>query len=120
MLKPALLILTLIADGDIRMTLSAAEDMDECEATLDVVTQILTEAGNPPLLTRCGETALTLTPFEHGTPPEAEVHRYRIEVSADAGFSIVPLSADDECEPAPDAAPAIYCTRSAQQVVSGQ
>lgn len=118
MLKPALLVLTVMADGDTRLTLSYAESAEECEAMREVVTQILTDAEMPPLLTLCGETMLRLTPFEHGTPPEMEMHRYRVEIPSAGGFVVVPLGAGESCIPAPDADPAIHCTRSGQQEIN--
>lgn len=115
MLKPALLVLTTLADGDVRLTLSYAESAEECEAKREVVTQILTEAQMPPLLTLCGETALQVTPYAHGVPDAAETHRYRVEIPLAGGFTITPLAAGASCTPAPAADPAIYCTRSAQR-----
>ncbi|MFV0408522.1 MAG: hypothetical protein ACK5LJ_02100 [Paracoccus sp. (in: a-proteobacteria)] len=119
MLKPALLVLTAMADGDTRLTLSYAESAEECEAKRAVVTQILTEAGMAPLRTLCGETELQLTPYEHGAAPTAETHRYRVEIPSVGGFAITPLAEGDDCAPAPDADPAIYCTRSGQQETGG-
>jgi len=42
---PALLLLTLMADGGTRLTLSPAESAEACEATREVLVQVLTEAG---------------------------------------------------------------------------
>ncbi|KGJ06843.1 hypothetical protein SAMN04487972_10296 [Paracoccus halophilus] len=118
MLKPALLVLTLMADGGTRLTLSEAETAEDCEAMREVVTQILTEAGQPPLLSRCGATALRLTPFVHGVPAEAEIWRYRVELPEGGGFSVTPLDSAAACDPAPQARPAIHCARSAQKVLA--
>lgn len=116
MLEVALLILTLAAEGEPRLTLSPTEHMEDCLAMQDVVTQILTEAGQPPLLTRCGETDVRLSPFIHGTPPEAEIHRYRVELPAEDGYRVFPLTDDQSCTADEVAELAIYCTRSAQFV----
>lgn len=118
MLKIALLILTLTPDGATRVTLTEAEDAATCEANREVVTQILTEAGSPPLVALCGPTDLRLTPFEHGTPPEAEVHRYRVELPKAGGFTLAPLAGGESCTPDPAADPAVHCARSGQAVVS--
>ena len=88
---PALLLLTLMADGGTRLTLSPAESAEACEATREVLVQVLTEAGKPPILAQCGTSILQLTPYVHGTPPEAETHRYRVEVARSGGFTVTPL-----------------------------
>ena len=117
MLKSALLILTLADGGATRVTLTESESPEDCEASREVVTQILTEAGSAPLAAVCGETDLRLTPFIHGTPPEAETHRYRVEVARSGGFTVTPLGAEAPCAAAPDADPAVHCTRSGQSVL---
>ena len=110
-----LLMLTLMADGGVRLTLSESDNAPACEAARASVVRILSTSGKPPLLTVCGQTDLKLSPFVHGTPASAEVLRYRVEVPAGGGFVVQPLQADEACTPAPSAQPAVYCTRSAQQ-----
>ncbi|MDO5705130.1 MAG: hypothetical protein Q4G49_08675 [Paracoccus sp. (in: a-proteobacteria)] len=117
MLKSTLLILTLMADDGTRLTLSTYDSPDECEGAREVVTQVLTDAGQEPVVTMCGKTGLRLTPYIHGAPRRAEVNRYRVELPADGGFTVIPLT-DETCEDAPDADPVVYCTLSAQQVIS--
>jgi hypothetical protein len=112
-----LLLLTLMADGGIRMTLTDASSAANCEASRASVTRILTDSGKPPLLARCGPRSLSLTPFAHGTPPEAEALRYRVQVPPEGGFSVQLLKAGDPCVAAPDATPAVYCARSAQKPI---
>ena len=116
-LASTLLMLTLMADGSVRMTLSDAESAPACEAARASVVRILSGSGKPPVLTMCGQTDLRLTPFVHGTPASAEVLRYRVELPASGGFDIKPLQADETCTQAPKANPAVYCTRSAQKPV---
>jgi hypothetical protein len=116
MLKMTMLLLTLTAGGDIRVTLSEAESAQDCADSLEVVSQVLAESGNPPLAGRCAETALRLTPFEHGVAPEDEIHRYRVILPAAGGFAVEPLAADAACTPAPQADPAVFCARSGQSV----
>ncbi len=118
MLATALLVLTLTADGGVRMTLSAAEDAVECEANRDAVVTILSGAGRAPIVALCGQTALRLTPFEHGAKPEEEVHLYRVELPSAGGYTVTPLAEGEACEPATAADPAVYCTRSAQEVLA--
>lgn len=110
----AMLLLTLTGDGAIRMTLTEAEDAADCAASADMVNTILTSSGNPVIALRCGTTALRLSPFYHGTPPEEEIHRYRVTLPAESGFAVTPLGPQDSCAPAPASTPAVFCTRSAQ------
>ena len=117
MLETTLLVLTLTTSGDVRVTLSYAEDVSECAASRDAVVGILTDAGQPPLVALCGATDLKVTEFIHGTPPEAEVNRYRVELPAVGGFTVTPLAADTACAPASEADPAVYCAVSAQEVI---
>ena len=117
MLKSALLILTLAEGGATRVTLTESDSPADCEASRDVVTQILTEAGSAPLAAVCGETDLRLTPFIHGTPPDAEIHLYRVELPQAGGFTIVPLAEGEACTPDTEADPAVHCTRSGQSVL---
>ena len=119
MLKTALLILTLTEGGDARVNLTESESPADCEASRDVVSQILTEAGSAPVAALCGETGLRLTPFVHGTPPEAEIHRYRVELPRAGGFTVTPLAEGKGCIPDTAADPAIYCARSGQSVLPG-
>lgn len=119
MLETVLLLLTLTANGDVRVNLSYLPDAEECEARRDVVTQVLAGAGMEPLQAICGQTSLRLTPFEHGTLDAEEHHRYRVELPGAGGFAIRPLTADEACEPAPDADPVVYCARSGQAVAGG-
>lgn len=114
---PALLLLTLMADGGTRLTLSPADSTDACESTREVLVQVLTEAGKPPILALCGTSALQLTPYVHGVPPEAEIHPYRVEIAGTGGFSVTPLAEGAPCTPAPKSDPAIHCTRSSQRVL---
>ena len=108
-----------MADGGTRLTLSPAETTEACMATREVLVQVLTEAGKPPILALCGTSALQLTPYVHGTPPEAETHRYRVEIPRTGTFTVTPLGPQSPCLAAPDANPAVYCTRSSQQVLAG-
>lgn len=117
MLKTTLLMLTVMAGDDLRVTLSPAADEIECEANRDAVVTILGNAGRAPLAALCGATELRLTPFVHGTPPEAEVHRYRVELPLAGGFRVTPLGGEERCTAAPEADPAVYCARSAQSVL---
>ncbi|MDO5614039.1 MAG: hypothetical protein Q4G14_12470 [Paracoccus sp. (in: a-proteobacteria)] len=117
MIKTVLLLLTLTADGEIRVNLTETEGPDDCEARQDVVTQVLTGAGMAPLHAICGPSALRLTPFDHAALAEDENHRYRVELPRAGGFTIRPLSGDEGCDPAPDADPAVYCARSSQAVI---
>lgn len=117
MLKSTLLILTLMADDGTRLTLSVYDSSEECEGARDVVMQVLTDAGQEPVVAMCGETDLRVTPYVHGAPRRAEVNRYRVELPAEGGFAVTPLT-DEDCADAPDADPAVYCTLSAQQVIS--
>lgn len=117
MLKTALLILTLAEGGATRVNLTESGSPGDCEASRDVVTQILTEAGSAPIAAVCGETDLRLTPFVHGTPPEAEVHLYRVELPQAGGFTIAPLAEGEDCTPDTAADPAVHCARSGQSVL---
>ncbi|MFV0358745.1 hypothetical protein [Tropicimonas sp.] len=116
MLKIAFLLLTLTEAGDPRLTVSYSETPEECEGLGFAILGILDEAGATVLHHRCGETALDLTPFEHGLGPEHEVNRFRVTVPVDADWSIEPLSAEAACQGAPDSNPAVYCAVSVQAV----
>lgn len=117
MLETALLMLTLTADGELRVTLSPAADAAECEIDRETVVGILTDAGQPPLVALCGQTALRLTPFVHGAGPAEETHRYRVELPSAGGYAITPLAEGEACTAREHAEPAIYCARSAQAVL---
>jgi hypothetical protein len=118
MMKPALLILSLTADGGTRATLADKDSMELCETSREAVVQILTEAGRAPLLGLCGETDVRVTPYKQGPDPEGPLLQLRIEGPATGGFSVTPLAADAPCEAAPDADPAVFCAHSTQQLLS--
>ena len=117
MLKITLLVLTAMQDGSVRVTLSEADDMVECEASRDAVTTILTDAAQPPILAICGESDLRLTPFVHGVPASVETNRYRVEVTGET-FTVTPLAEGEPCDEAQAADSQLYCARSAQQVIA--
>ena len=119
MLKIALLTLSLTSDGDIRLTLSESDTVNDCEQSRAIVTDILTGAGIEVIAAVCGETALQLTPFEHGASAEDEKHKYRAELGSDHGFTVTPLADGEVCTSKPDGNPAIYCARSSQRVIAG-
>ncbi|MFT3688515.1 hypothetical protein [Paenirhodobacter sp.] len=116
MLKIALLVLTTMQDGSVRVTLSATDDMVECEANRDAVTTILTGAGRPPILALCGQSDLRLTPFVHGMPESAETNRYRVDLVGET-FTVTPLAQDAPCREVREGARRSYCARSGQSVV---
>lgn len=120
MLKAALLVLTVMGSGDIRMSLSETEDAEDCEATRQAVVATLATIGRAPMLAVCGETALRLTEFDRRAPAEAVVNRYRVTVPGPGGYTVEPLSGDAACTPAPEAAPRVFCTLSAQEVIAAQ
>ena len=73
------------------MTLSEAESAAACESSRTSVVQVLTGIGRTPLAALCGRTHLKLTPFVHGTPPEAQAVRYRVEPPPNGGFKVTLL-----------------------------
>lgn len=118
MMKTALLILSLTADGGARATLAEKDSMDQCETSRETVVRILTEAGQAPHVGRCGETDVRVTPYQQGPDPEGPLLRLRIEVPAAGGFSITALGPDAPCAAAPEAEPAVYCAHSTQTLIS--
>lgn len=114
----ALLLLTLRSDGGVRMSLTETEDLAECASYAETIETILTSVGREIIAMRCGQNALHLTPFAHGTPEEAEIERYRVTLMADGAYVVDPLAPEDQCTPAPQGDPAVYCTRSAQKVIT--
>lgn len=116
MLATALLVLTLTADDAVRLTLTENETAGECQAAKTMVETILSDAGHEIIAAMCGSSALRLTPFDHGLGAEHETHLYRVEIAGDGNFAVIPLAAEDNCEPSE--VPKVYCTRSSQSVVS--
>lgn len=117
MLKIALLVLTVMQDGSVRVTLSEAGDMAECEASRDAVVTILTDAGRPPIAALCGETGLRLSPFVHGVPEDQETNLYRVQIMDDHSFVVTPLDGGEDCLEGQGTGSRIYCGRSAQTVI---
>lgn len=117
MLKIALMMLTLTADGAVRLTLSEAEDLEDCQGAMLAVTSVLEAGGYTVLAAECGPTDLTLTPFNHGATAAEERHLYRVEIAGEGDYTVTPLAEGGSCEPAIEASPAVWCTRSSQAVV---
>lgn len=115
--KIALLILTLAANGDPRVSLSETDGMEDCEGTREVVTQILTDIGRTPVHAICGPTDVRLTPYVHGTAPEDEIYRYRVTIAGDS-YAMEPLGEGANCASSPEAEPMVYCARSSQKVIA--
>lgn len=115
MLEFALLILTINANGDIRATVSPAEDMPACQASLEAVSGILEGAGSEIVKITCGQTAQRLTPFDHALGVEDEVYRYRVTV-AYGDFSLVPFEAGN-CTPGREGDAEVFCTVSSQHLL---
>lgn len=117
MLKIALIMLTLTGDGAVLMTLSQAEDLEDCEGSKLAVSSVLEGGGYTVLAAECGPTELTLTPFEHGATPEQETHLYRVEIAGQGNYQVIPTAEGEACLAAPEATPAVWCARSSQSVV---
>lgn len=116
MLEFALLILTINANGDIRVTVSPAEDLVACRESLEAVTGILEGAGSEIVKMACGQTAQRLTPFDHALGVEDEVYRYRVTLAYE-DFSLVPYEADN-CTPGRQGDSEIFCTVSSQRLLT--
>jgi len=117
MLVTAMLLLTLNADGAVRLTLSETEDEAACTAQIAAVRDILARSGAEIIAARCAQTDLRLTPFEHGLTAAEEIHRYRVELRAD-GVSVTPLDEDANCAPSAGP-PAVHCAVSGQRPLTG-
>jgi len=117
MLVTAMLLLTLNADGAVRLTLSETEDRAACTAQIAAVQDILARSGTEIRAARCIRTDLRLTPFEHGLTAAEEIHRYRVVLRAD-GVSVTPLERDADCAPS-DGPPAVHCAVSGQRPLRG-
>lgn len=118
MLKIALLVLTLTEDGATRVTLSTTEDADDCIGLQTMVASVLEDSETVTLASMCGPTNIELTPFEHGSGPEDEIHRYRVVVKGEGDYLVTPLPQDASCEADEKASPAVYCARSSQSVLA--
>ncbi|MDA5095320.1 hypothetical protein O2N63_14625 [Aliiroseovarius sp. KMU-50] len=116
MLKLAFLVLTLNAEGDVRMTLSERDSLAACEATKTQITTVLKDAGYTVLASICGETDLSLTPYK-STTPDDPLNRYKVTLSGQDHFQITPLAEGDICTDAPDGQPVEFCALSAQKVI---
>lgn len=93
------------------LTLTPAEDMEDCRARMARVTTILRGAGMDILAARCGLSDLRLTPFMHGAPPEESRWRYRVTLEGADGFVVRPLPDDAPCAPSDR----VYCATSSQR-----
>ncbi|MDO5620394.1 MAG: hypothetical protein Q4G24_02875 [Paracoccus sp. (in: a-proteobacteria)] len=114
MLKPVLVILTIGSGGVPHVSFSALESLDACTARTEAVTSILTGAGYEIVAHGCGETDLAIAPYQHGAPQQEPTHPYRISIGEDV--QIEALAALDDCTPALDADPAVWCALSRQGV----
>lgn len=115
MLEIALLILTINPNGDIRSTVSAADDLTACQQSLETVVGILQGAGTEVVKAACARTAERLTPFDHGKGVADEVYRYRVILHPDR-FSLTPFEAG-ECSPGVVGNTETFCTVSSQQLL---
>lgn len=118
MMKIALVILTLGDTGAMNLAVSGTETLEDCEATAEVVRQILTEAGAKIEAMRCGETGLTLTPFVHGYGPGDLRWHYQVTLKGSAladGFDLTPVE-PGTCKA--DTAAQHYCAVSAQHPIA--
>lgn len=116
MLKPVLVILTLTSGGDTHLALSPADSAEDCAASREVVSQILTTAGAQILAAACGQTDLRVTPYLHAAPDSAFIHRWRVHL-ADGGPVIKPLADDAPCAEDRRAMQPSFCAISAQSVL---
>lgn len=116
MLKAVLVILTLAPGGATHLALSPADDAADCEAKRDVVTQILENAGAKVTAAACGQTDLSFTPYIHGAPEAAFVHRWRVMLGK-SGPVITQLAPNEGCAEAREARPPVLCAVSPQSVL---
>lgn len=116
MLKPVLVILTLTSGGDTHLALSPADTPEDCAASREVVSQILTSAGIQILAAACGQTALSVTPYLHAAPDSAFTHRWRVHLT-DGGPVIDPVADGAPCAEDRRAMQPSFCAVSAQSVL---
>lgn len=118
MLEFALLALTLTPNGDIRTTVSPAENHPACLEQLAAVTDILAGVGTTIVHISCGQTNDRLTPFEHGKGVADEV--YKLRVTQEPGqFSVAPIKGDT-CAPGISGQVQTFCTMSSQHVINSK
>jgi len=115
MLKLALLVLTMNGNGDMRATVSEAEDMADCQDQLETVQNLLEGMDVQIAHISCGMTKAHLTPFQHGLGSDAYKYHYRIEVGA-AQFALTQY-ADNDCTADIQGKPETYCAISSQQLI---
>ena len=108
MFETVLVILTLADPGPPHVSFSKADDPEDCAAKAEVVTQILTGAGYTILGQACAETALNISPYDHG----ATEFPYHWRVTLADPPMIEPAPAPEKC--VASEAERVFCAVSAQ------
>ncbi len=116
MLQTVLIVLTLgHADGT-HLSLTQADNPAACEQKSQALGKILTDAGYTIGAGRCVPENLRFTPYQPGAHDMA--NRFRVTLPLAGGATVEALGPDETCTPAPDADPAVFCARSAQQLLA--
>lgn len=118
MLKLALLVLTMNADGSVQTTVSEADNLSECQEQLETVQGLLLGMEVNIAHISCGQTSAHLTPFEHGLGPESYKYHYQVKVS-DEQFALTSYEGD-ACVADMQGNAKIYCTISSQRLLNNE
>lgn len=97
MLEVALLILTLTADGEQRLSVSQTASMAACQSTRATIVGVLKQRQITVQEARCAANNLPLTPYAHGAKADAYQHHYKVTLLANEAYQLTYLKGGELC-----------------------
>ena len=98
MLDFALLIITLTAGGEQRLSITEVASEQGCQQTRATVVGLLKQRQTQVLTARCAANTLALTPYAHGAKSADYQHHYQVRLQEDEGFQLTYLAPGETCK----------------------
>lgn len=116
MLDVALMIITLTAAGEPRLSVTEAVNMEACQRLSTTIVGVLTQRETQVITARCANNALALTPYVHGAVAADYRYRYRVTLLPEGAYQLEYLDSNQPCSEQTQAGDkaAIYCVTASQ------
>lgn len=114
MLEIALMIITLTASGEPRLSLTETVSLEACQGIRATVVGVLEQRKTQVFEARCGANNVALTPYVHGAQAEDYQHYYRVTLLADEGFTLAYFPSAESCRVQATLGKNVHCVLASQ------
>lgn len=97
MLDVALMIISLTAAGEPRLSVTEAVSQEACQRIRTTVVTVLEQRNTQVLTARCGANRLALAPYRHGAKEQEYQYAYQVRLLGEQDFSLKHLADNERC-----------------------